>query len=80
MSAIQTLQDFAPATDTAATSAAVPELCGVRVYSILETFPQGFVSIVAPTSNMYISNWTLSMFSNSFLNVGIWTVTLQAML
>ena len=32
-------QVFAPATDTAATFAAVSDLCGPRVYSIFETTP-----------------------------------------
>ena len=39
LSGSATLQVFAPATDTAATSAAVSDLCGPRVYTIVETTP-----------------------------------------
>ena len=71
---------FAPATDTAATFAGVFDLCGPRVYTIVEAIPQGFVSIVAPTTNEYSSNWTLSMKSVNFTDVGVWTVTVKAKL
>ena len=73
-------QDFAPATDTAATAASVANLCGSRVYTIVEAIPQEFVTIVAPATNEYTLNWTLSMLSNNFSHAGTWTVTLQAKL
>ena len=71
---------FAPATDTAATTVAIPDLCGPRVYTIVQITPQGFVSIIAPTTNLYSSNWTLSMLSTNYSDVGVWTVTVQAKL
>ena len=37
-----------PATDSAATTALVPGLCGPRVYAILEAQPAIFISIIAP--------------------------------
>ena len=46
-------QIFAPATDTAATFANVVDLCGFRLYNIKETTPQGFVTIVSPTTDFY---------------------------
>ena len=73
-------QVFAPATDTAATAASVADLCGVRVYTIVEASTQGFVTIVAPSTNEYTLDWTLSMLSNNLADVLIWTVTLQAKL
>jgi hypothetical protein len=44
---------FAPATDTAAKFANVVDLCGVRVYNILETIPQGIVTIFTPATDFY---------------------------
>ena len=76
LSGLTTIQVFAPATDTAATSAGVLGLCGPRIYTIVETTPQGFVSIVAPATNEYSSNWSLSMHSTNIANVGTWAVTL----
>ena len=73
-------EDFAPATDTAATFAGVIDLCGVRIYTILETTPLEFVTIVPPATNLYTLDWTLSMLSNNLAHAGTWTVTLQAKL
>ena len=67
---------FAPATDTASTAAGIAGFCGPHFYSILEKSPQQFVSIVAPATNFYTSNWTLSMLSNHLADVGVWKVTL----
>ena len=39
LSGLTSTQVFAPATDTAATSAAVSDFCGPRVYYIVETTP-----------------------------------------
>ena len=50
------------------------------MYSIVETTPQGFISIVAPAINEYSLNWTLSIKSDSLADVGVWIVTLQAKL
>jgi hypothetical protein len=36
LSGVENFQEFAPATDTAATTAGNPSLCGIRVYSIVE--------------------------------------------
>jgi hypothetical protein len=81
LSGLTSTQVFAPATDTAATFAGVPDLCGARIYSIVETTPQqGLVSIIAPTTNLYSSNQTLSMKSTIISDVGVWTVTVQAKL
>ena len=73
-------QAFAPAIDTAATAANVVDLCGLRSYTILETIPQGFVSIVQPANNLYTLDWTLSMTSSAWSHIGTWTVTLQVKL
>ena len=73
-------QVFAPATDTAATAASVASLCGLRVYTIVEAIPQEFVTIVAPATNEYTLNWTLSMLSINLAHDGTWNVTLQAKL
>ena len=80
LSGVPTLQEFAPAKDTASTAAGIPGLCGPHVYSIVEAIPQNFVSIVAPTTNLFTSYWTLSMLTNNFADVGVWTVTLQGKL
>ena len=60
--------------------AGVLDLCGPRVYTIVETAPQAFVSIVASATNEYLSNWTLLMNSINIADVGTCTVTLQAKL
>jgi hypothetical protein len=70
-----------PATDTAADLALVPGLCGPRVYTILEAQPSLFIPIVMPADSLeFTSPWTLPALSNSFVDVGVWTVTLQASL
>jgi len=43
-------QTFMPATDAAATSALRPDLCGPRVYTIIEASPAAFISITAPAA------------------------------
>jgi len=74
-------QTFMPATDTAATSALVPELCGPRVYTILEATPASFISITAPVAGQdYTAPWTLLALSNNFMDAGSWTTTLQVTL
>lgn len=74
-------QTYMPANDSAATGALVPGLCGPRVYTILEAQPALFIPIVAPADGQqYTSAWTLPALSNSFADVGVWTVTLQATL
>lgn len=74
-------QTYMPATDAAATSALVPGLCGPRVYTILEASPAAFISIVAPAVGQeYTAAWTLFALSNSFIDVGVWTTTLQVSL
>ena len=80
LSGVPTLQKFLPATDTASTAAGVAGFCGPHVYSIVEATPQRLVSIVAPATNLFTSNWNLSMLSNHFIDVGVWIVTLQAKL
>jgi hypothetical protein len=39
LSGVQDTQTFMPATDTAASSAALPSLCGPRTYKIVESVP-----------------------------------------
>ena len=57
LSGLTSTQVFAPSTDTAATFAGVLDLCGARIYSIVEITPQqGLVSIIAPSTNLYSSN------------------------
>ena len=75
-------QSFAPATDSAATTAAISGLCGNRLYSIVEAPVQGFVSIVPPAAGLdpLTNTWTLSCLSTNLADVGIWTVTLKAAL
>jgi hypothetical protein len=72
---------FSPATDSKATAAGVPSLCGPRVYSIVETTPAAFTTIVPPAAGQeYSSVWTLSELSNDFAHVGVWTMTLRVTL
>jgi hypothetical protein len=49
-------------------------------FTIVEAISQGFISIVAPTTNEYSSNWTLSMKSVNFTDVGVLKVNVQAKL
>ena len=70
-------QTFMPATDAAGTTAAIPGLCGPRVYTILESSPvTNFMSIVAPVGDAFTQAWTLNALSNDILDVGTWTITL----
>ena len=73
---------FAPATDSVATTAAIQNLCGIRVYSIVESNASNFVSIAAPGAGQdpLIANWTLVYMSMNLGDVGIHTVTLKAVL
>jgi hypothetical protein len=73
---------FTPAIDSAATTAAIPGLCGNRIYSIFETAVQGFVSIEPPALSMdpITNNWTLTCSSINLTDVGTWTLTLKATL
>jgi len=72
---------FLPATDTQATAAGVPSLCGPRVYSIVEATPAAFTTIIPPAAGEeYSSVWTLSELSTSFADVGVWTMTLSVTL
>jgi hypothetical protein len=68
--------------DSAATSASILALCGNRVYSIVETLAQNFVSIGRPQAgeDPFVDNWTLTCLSNSLQDVGVYTVTLKASL
>ncbi len=82
LSGVSNSQTFAPATDTAATST-VPGLCGNRIYSIVETLPRNFVSIVAPSAGQdpFVDNWTLTCLSTNLADVGVYTtVTLKVVL
>lgn len=70
-----------PATDTAATTAAVAALCGPRVYTIVEATPAAFTTIIPPAAGQeYTSAWTLTSLSNDFTHVGVWTMTLRVTL
>ena len=71
---------FMPATDSAADIALVPSLCGPRTYVILEAQPLNFISIIPPAGDGYINPWTIFAISNSFVDVGVWAVTLQVTL
>jgi len=73
-------QNFMPATDSAATLAAVPSLCGLRVYTILETQPKNFMKVVQTTGDLYTTAWSLEAMSTSLADVGVWTINLQASL
>ena len=65
-----------PATDSAAISAAIPSLCGPRLYEILELQPQNFVKIVHTLGDPYTTAWTLEAMSNNLADAGVWTITL----
>ena len=41
-------QTFMPATDSAATNSLIPNLCGPRVYTIVEPQPASFITIIPP--------------------------------
>lgn len=73
-------QTFMPATDSAADTALVPGLCGTRVYSIVELQPKAFISFISPTGDQFVNAWSLTAFSNSLSDVGVWTVTLSVSL
>jgi hypothetical protein len=68
-------QSFAPATDSAATIANVVDLCGPRVYSIVEQQPSLFIEIGYPANN-FTQNLTLSAYSMNFSDCGNWQPTL----
>ena len=72
MSGVQESQLFAPATDSAATSAGVVDLCGPRAYSIVEATAQNFISIVSPVT----TDWTINFLSTNLADVGVHTITL----
>ena len=81
MSGIGSTQLFAPATDTAATSAGIAGLCGPRVYSIVEASVLAFTTIDAfAGTDEYVDNWSLTFLSNSVQDMGTWTVTLEVTL
>ena len=69
-----------PATDTAADTAFIPSLCGPRTYTIVEAQPAVFITILQPASDQYTNAWTLNALSNSLIDVGVWSVTLQVVL
>ena len=74
-------QTFMPATDSAASTAAIPSLCGPRIYTIVEANPLAFTTIVPPAAGQeYISAWTLSEITSNFAYVGVWPMTLSVKL
>ena len=69
-------QSFDGATDSVATSAGNPSLCGPRVYSILEGPPvSDFMSIVYG-ANEFVDPFNLYAISTNLADVGTWTVTI----
>jgi len=81
VSGIADTQPFAPAIDSAATSAAIPGLCGPRVYSIIEDPAHLLTTLdVFAGTDQFVDNWSLTFISNSLLDMGTWTVTLQVAL
>ena len=83
LSGVSNSQTFKPATDTAAATSSSLSLCGNRIYSIVETLPQNFVSIVAPSAGQdpFVDNWTLTCLSTNLADVGVYnTVTLKVVL
>ena len=74
-------QSFLQATDSAADAALVPDLCGPRSYLILEAQPALFMTIVPPAAGTeFAALWAINALSNSFADVGLWTVTVQVTL
>lgn len=70
-----------PATDSSADTIGMVDLCGPRIYEIVETEPQNFMTITAPADGLdYLSPWSLDALSNDLIDVGVWVVTLRATL
>ena len=69
-----------PATDTAGVAALIPGLCGVRIYSIVESEPTNFIMIRAPSGDQYVDSWQLSFLTNKISKVGVYTVTIKVVL
>jgi hypothetical protein len=82
MSGVGDTQTFSPATDSRASTASLPGLCDVRVYTIVEAIPQGFITITPPAAglNVYTDNWSLTCQTNDLTVVGTHNVTLKATL
>ena len=78
---ISASRTFAPALDTVASAAGISNLCGNRIYSIVETIPAGFTTITSPApSNVFTTNWTLTFKTNNLAIVNVYTVTLKVTL
>ena len=74
-------QTFAPATDSSATTIGTVDLCGPRIYEIVEPEPQNFMTITSPADGLdYLSPWSLDALSTDLIDVGVWTITLRATL
>lgn len=48
LSGVAVTQTFAPAKDSVATAAGINNICGNRIYSIVEPIPAAFTTIIAP--------------------------------
>ena len=71
---MSTSQSFQIPTDTAATTAGIPGLCGPRYYEISDETVLSFVSIVPPAAGLdpVANSWTLLCLSGNLAEVGVW--------
>ena len=61
MNGVASSQQFLPATDPDTIATSMPDFCGDRVYSIVETAAQSIVTITPPTTGLIFSDpWTLT--------------------
>jgi hypothetical protein len=81
MNGIASSQQFLPATDPDTIATSMSDLCGNRVYSIVETAAQNIVKITPPANGLiFADKWTLTCQSNNLADVGVYTFTLKAAL
>lgn len=82
LSGISNSQLFLPATDPESIANSTKDLCGNRIYTIIDPLAQGIVTITSPAIGLdpYIDKWTLTCQSTSLADVGVRTFTLQAVL
>jgi hypothetical protein len=74
-------QAFLPATDPESIATSTPDLCGNRVYSIVESAAQSIVTIIPPaTGDPFLDQWSISLRSDSLADIGLYTFTFKAVL
>ena len=69
---------FTPYTDNVAIWKTNPPICGPRTYTIVEGYP--WATLIPPPTDPFVDPWILSIETLSDLDVGVYTLTIDAVL